>query len=96
MNGQTIKDLVMTINDVCELFNYTRRGVYKVMARHPEFPEPLARGHGVMLVWLKADVLAWYEINKEELAKTKGGRGMIPNEKAMRKQQQKEEVENAN
>lgn len=76
MKAQTIKDVVMTISDVCELFQYTRRGVYKVMERHPDFPEPLARGHGVMLVWLKADVLAWYEIHKEELAKTKGGRGI--------------------
>ncbi|HGX4350150.1 TPA: helix-turn-helix transcriptional regulator [Escherichia coli] len=76
MKGQTIKDVVMTIKDVCELFQYTRRGVYKVMERHQDFPEPLARGHGVMLIWLKADMLAWYESHKDELAKVKGGRGV--------------------
>lgn len=76
MKGQTIKDVVITMPDVCELFQYTRRGVYKVMERYQDFPEPLARGHGVMLVWLKSDMLAWYESHKDELTKVKGGRGI--------------------
>lgn len=76
MKGRTIKDVVMTISDVCELFQRTRRGVYKIMARYPDFPEPLARGHGIMLIWLKADMLAWYETHKDELAKVKDGRGI--------------------
>lgn len=76
MKGQSVKDFVMTMPDVCQLLQRSRRGVYKVMERYPDFPEPLARGHGIMMMWLKADMLSWYKIHKDELAKVKGGRGI--------------------
>ncbi|EFM1881941.1 helix-turn-helix domain-containing protein [Escherichia coli] len=86
---------IMTIKDVCELLNRSRTAVYVAMKRYPDFPEPMSRGHGVRMVWLKSELIAWYEQHKDELEESRKN-GMIPNEKAMRKQQQKEEVENAN
>lgn len=67
MKGQTVKDFIMTVRDVSELLNRSRRSVYHVMRRYPDFPEPMARGRGNMMLWLKADMLAWYEIHKDEL-----------------------------
>lgn len=74
MKGQTIKDVVMTMSDVCELLQRSRIAVYGVMKRYPDFPEPENSGRGRMLIWIKSDVLAWYEIHKDELVKD--GRGI--------------------
>lgn len=74
MKGQKIKDVVMTMLDVCELLQRSRIAVYGVMKRYTDFPEPENSGRGKMLIWIKADVLAWYEIHKDELVKD--GRGI--------------------
>lgn len=83
----------LTIKDVCRILNRSRMSVYVAMRRYPDFPEPLARGHGVRMLWLKAEFMAWFEQHREELEESRR-LGMLSNEKAMRKQQQKEEVEN--
>lgn len=90
-----IEQQVMTMKDVCKLLNRSRTSVYVAMMRYQDFPEPMSRGHGVRMVWLKSELIAWYEQHKDELEESRKN-GMIPNEKAMRKQQQKEEIENAN
>lgn len=86
---------IMTMKDVCELLNRSRTAVYVAMTRYQDFPEPMARGHGVRMVWLKSEFMAWYEQHAAELEESRKN-GMIPNEKAMRKQQQKEEIEHVN
>lgn len=84
---------VMTMKDVCKLLNRSRTAVYVAMTRYQDFPEPMARGHGVRMVWLKSEFMAWYEQHAAELEESRKN-GMIPNDKAMKKQQQKEEIEN--
>lgn len=84
---------IMTMKDVCELLNRSRTAVYVAMTRYQDFPEPMARGHGVRMVWLKYEFMAWYEQHAAELEESRKN-GMIPNDKAMKKQQQKEEIEN--
>lgn len=74
MKGQTMKDLIMTMSDVCQLLQRSRICVYGVMKRFPDFPKPENSGRGKMLIWIRADVLAWYEIHKDELIKD--GRGI--------------------
>lgn len=83
---------IMTMKDVCKLLNRSRTSVYVAMTRYQDFPEPMARGHGVRMVWLKSEFMAWYKQHAAELEESRKN-GMIPNEKAMRKQQ-KEEIEN--
>lgn len=67
MNGQSVKDLIMTMPDVCELLQRSRIAVYGVMKRHPDFPKPENSGRGKMLIWMKADVMAWFEQHKDEV-----------------------------
>ena len=67
MNGQTVRDFIMTMPDMCKLLQRSRIAVYTVMKRYPDFPEAMERGHGTKLIWLKADVMAWYEEHKQEL-----------------------------
>ncbi|HAI4788015.1 TPA: hypothetical protein HJP37_004594 [Escherichia coli] len=74
MKGQTTKDFIMTMPDLCALLQRSRWGTYKVMRRFPDFPKPENSGRGKMLIWIKSDVLAWYEIHKDELVKD--GRGV--------------------
>ncbi|EOT2101643.1 helix-turn-helix transcriptional regulator [Escherichia coli] len=90
-----VKQLIMTMKDVCELLNRARKSIYVVMKRYPDFPEPMDRGRGVRMIWLKSEFMAWYEQHKDELEESRKN-GMIPNEKAMRKQQQKEEIKHVN
>ncbi|EGM5846861.1 helix-turn-helix transcriptional regulator [Escherichia coli] len=84
-----IERQIMTMKDVCELLNRSRTAVYVAMKRYPDFPEPMSRGHGVRMIWLKSEFMAWYEQYKDELEESRKN-GMISNEKAMRKQQEKE------
>ncbi|WP_097451737.1 helix-turn-helix transcriptional regulator [Escherichia coli] len=67
MNGQTVKDFVMTMPDVCDLLQRSRIAVYGVMKRFPDFPKPENSGRGKMLIWMKADVMAWFEQHKDEV-----------------------------
>ncbi|EFB3324252.1 hypothetical protein FMR74_24240 [Escherichia coli] len=69
MQGQTVKDFVMTMPDVCGLLQRSRTKIYDVMRRYPDFPKPENSGRGKMLIWMKADMLEWYETHKEELNK---------------------------
>ncbi len=69
-----VKSLVMTMKDVCELLQRSRIAVYGVMRRFQDFPKPENSGRGNMLMWVKADVIAWYKIHKDELIKD--GRGI--------------------
>jgi predicted DNA-binding transcriptional regulator AlpA len=90
-----IERQIMTMKDVCELLNRSRTAVYVAMKRYPDFPSPMARGHGVRMIWLKSEFMAWYEQYKDELEESRKN-GMISNDKAKQKQQEKEEIENAN
>lgn len=67
MNGQSVKDLIMTMPDVCELLQRSRIAVYGVMKRFPDFPKPENSGRGKMLIWMKDDVMAWFEQHKDEV-----------------------------
>lgn len=69
-----VKSLIMTMNDVCELLQRSRIAVYGVMRRFQDFPKPENSGRGRMLIWVRSDVMAWYEIHKDELIKD--GRGI--------------------
>ncbi|NEM01867.1 hypothetical protein G3W01_11045 [Escherichia coli] len=61
---------LMTMRDICDLLQRTRRGVYKVMARYQDFPQPLERrAHGVRMFWDKAKLMAWFEQHKQDLEK---------------------------
>ena len=69
MLGQSVKDVLMTMPDVCELLQLSRAKVYGVMKRFPDFPKPENSGRGKMLIWMKAEVMAWYAMHKDELMK---------------------------
>nr|DAW21185.1 MAG TPA: Pyocin activator protein PrtN [Bacteriophage sp.] len=86
---------IMTMKDVCELLNRSRTAVYVAMKRYPDFPSPMARGHGVRMIWLRSEFMAWYEQYKDELEESRKN-GMISNDKAKQKQQEKEGIEHVN
>ncbi|HFI6250346.1 TPA: hypothetical protein ACGRTJ_004535 [Escherichia coli] len=69
-----MRDIVMTMPDVCDLLQRSRIAVYGVMKRYPDFPKPENSGRGKMLIWMKSNVMEWYETHKDELIKD--GRGI--------------------
>ena len=62
------KSELLTMHDICELLRRTRRAVYKVMARYPDFPQPVnKRQQGGRMYFDKQTFIAWYESHKDEL-----------------------------
>lgn len=87
---------VMIMRDICKLLNRSARAVRNLRNTYADFPIPIRPGHPYN-IWTKADIMAWYEIHKEELAIHKQKHTPMKYRWQLAgEQQQKEEIENAN
>ncbi|HBJ0272783.1 TPA: hypothetical protein LAM73_004571 [Escherichia coli] len=60
-------DSIMIMRDICNLLNRSARAVRNLRNTYADFPIPIHPGMP-RNIWAKADIMAWYETHREELA----------------------------